>query len=292
MLSVHEPEFEQEWIEWANECPGAYRFFLNGKTDFESLLPRIADEVRDTRWGTHSLAVAEIALLRAALRDEAVTHLVVVQGDALPVRPLGDLLDLLEETGDLSLFDPGGADEKNKSDLRSNFESACLTCSDESNWWRDVYFHPRPSKNVHSRRHAGYSHQCCLLSRLGAEQVVRMPIEVFRDYDSLCGIDASLTLTDEAARQSKSLTYFMGAEEIVFEAWIRVSLGPRLIRHVPLMYCEPCATSSSDGRHAALLTTRLGSQKNYFARKFARGVSESTRAFKLARVRRRALKAS
>lgn len=284
MLTVREPEFVDEWLEWANASPGDVRFFVNGKTDFECALPRIADEVRDTRWGTHSIALAEIALIRAALLEKTVTHCVIVQGDSLPVRPLKELLSVLRYTGELNLFDRGARtkawDELERASFRSNFEGALAACQDESNWWKRAYRHQRPSANLDSKRYVGYTHQCCLLSRVGAEQIEAMPSKVLMDYDAVCKIDPL-----NADATNEVFTYFMGAEEVVFEAWIRSSLGPRCVRHMPLMHCE----ASKDGRHAALLTTRLGSSQNFFARKFVRGQNDGSKAFCLAKSRRRGL---
>ncbi|MBK1834570.1 beta-1,6-N-acetylglucosaminyltransferase [Roseibacillus ishigakijimensis] len=98
---VNHPEI---WREWVAQAPERVSIWSHPK-DPAALAPEafladtIIEDHHETAWGDISLVRASLALLKAALADESVTHFALLSESCLPVRPLGEVLRRLQ-------FDP------------------------------------------------------------------------------------------------------------------------------------------------------------------------------------------
>jgi len=90
---VNHPEI---WREWIAQAPDQVRMFTHAKRleDLQGgLLEGTQIEAQiDTAWGEVSLVRASLALLRAALEDETITHFALVSESCVPVQPLTRIL--------------------------------------------------------------------------------------------------------------------------------------------------------------------------------------------------------
>ena len=86
---VHHPEI---WQEWLAQSPDDVKIFTHAKSP-EDLIggflegTQIADQ-HETAWGEISLVNASLALLKAAMEDETLTHFALVSESCLPVQSL------------------------------------------------------------------------------------------------------------------------------------------------------------------------------------------------------------
>ena len=82
------------WVEWARESQPPSRVFVNGKHDwsvppeFQDVVERIPNELRQTAWGRASLVHASQALLNRAVRTTKVSHYCLVSDDSIPLKRL------------------------------------------------------------------------------------------------------------------------------------------------------------------------------------------------------------
>ena len=88
------------WREYIAEAPEAVRIFCHPKEPrllAGGFLEGTSIQAHyDTAWGDVSLVRATLALLRAALEDEEMTHFVLLSESCVPVRPLPEVLKLLD----------------------------------------------------------------------------------------------------------------------------------------------------------------------------------------------------
>lgn len=84
------------WEEWIAQSPDDVRVFSHSE-NLENITSDVLsgtqiDQQEDTAWGDISLVRATVALLKAALEDETITHFALVSESCVPVRPLGEVL--------------------------------------------------------------------------------------------------------------------------------------------------------------------------------------------------------
>jgi len=90
---VHHPEI---WKEWVSQSPTEIEIFAHAKNPEELdggfLDGKQIDAHLKTEWGRISLVQASLALLKAALADESLTHFALLSESCLPVQPLHRLM--------------------------------------------------------------------------------------------------------------------------------------------------------------------------------------------------------
>jgi len=90
---VHHPTIWREFIE---ECPERVRVFSHPKfpdrLEGGFLDGTVILDYHETVWGTISLVKASLALLRKALKDETLTHFVLLSENCVPIHPLSEML--------------------------------------------------------------------------------------------------------------------------------------------------------------------------------------------------------
>jgi Core-2/I-Branching enzyme/Protein of unknown function (DUF3431) len=89
------------WKDYLNQEPSRVAVFAHTKHPEQlherSILSRsqITEKI-ETHWGDVSLVHATLALLRAAMQQEGVTHFILVSESCVPIRPIHELLENLE----------------------------------------------------------------------------------------------------------------------------------------------------------------------------------------------------
>jgi len=94
---VNHPEI---WREFISEASERVRWFCHAKEPEKLeggfLEGSLIDELHETEWGKVGLVKATLALMKAALEDEELTHFVLLSENCVPVRPLPEMLVHLE----------------------------------------------------------------------------------------------------------------------------------------------------------------------------------------------------
>mgnify|MGYP002628233146 CR=1 FL=1 len=135
---VHHPEIWQEWLE---QSPDRVKIFTHAKNPEE--LPggfldgtQIEDH-HETSWGDISLVKASLALLKAALQDETLTHFALVSESCVPVQSLKRILLRLthDKRTRFGFRDWGKASEAShhRSRLAPEIPQACWRFHQQ--WW-------------------------------------------------------------------------------------------------------------------------------------------------------------
>ena len=146
ILTIDEPPNLNIWETWSMDAePGAVRFFMNRKHDFNvpAFVECIEDEVRDTRWGDDSLVRAEQALLHHAIRACCAQFYCIVSGDSIPVTHVSQCLRAFQNIGRSCV---GFFDERACALQKEVLARAIChyhdTGSTTPNWWVDSFaFH-------------------------------------------------------------------------------------------------------------------------------------------------------
>ena len=88
------------WQRFVESTPGRVSVFCHPKDPLavrsDILKDRIISDRVETSWGTVSLVHATIKLITEALKDDEITHLILVSESCVPVKPLGEILRSIE----------------------------------------------------------------------------------------------------------------------------------------------------------------------------------------------------
>lgn len=129
------------WREFVAEAPERVRVFSHPKVpDFLAggfLEGTGIAELHETSWGSISLVRATLALLRAALEDETLTHFVLLSESCVPVRPLPAMLTHLDRNPkprfSWTPADKASSLQKSRAAALPQVPDACWRF--QSQWW-------------------------------------------------------------------------------------------------------------------------------------------------------------